>query len=92
MNQREQFEKWWKEFQAEYGYAPSYFQIWQAAQAAAVPEGWQVVPAVATQAMKAAGQAAIDRLANDGIERYWDDIYGEGYSAMLAAAPKPEDV
>lgn len=40
-----------------------------------------------TQEMKAAGQAVIDRLANDGIERYWQDVYAEGFKAMFDAAP-----
>lgn len=52
-----------------------------------VPEGYVIAPKEATQEMKAAGQAEINRLATDGIERYWQDVYGLGYKAMLAAAP-----
>lgn len=51
---------------------------------------YQLVPVEPTQEQKAEGQAVIDYLANDGIERYWHDIYGEGYKAMLSAAPDPE--
>lgn len=38
--------------------------------------------------MKAAGQAVIDHLANDGIERHWQDVYAEGFKAMYDAAPE----
>lgn len=48
---------------------------------------YKVVPVEPTQAMKAAGQKRIDELATDGIERYWQDIYGEGYKAMIDIAP-----
>ena len=49
--------------------------------------GFKLVPVEPTPEMKAAGQATIHRLANDGIRRHWQDVYGEGYEAMIAAAP-----
>ena len=52
--------------------------------------GFKLVPVEPTPEMKAAGQATIHRLANDGIRRHWQDVYGEGYKAMLAAAPTPK--
>lgn len=59
------------------------------AQMIAMPVGWKLVPIEPTPKMKAAGQAEINCLINDGINRYWQDIYGAGYKAMLSAAPQP---
>lgn len=54
-----------------------------------VPEGWKLAPIEPTPKMEAAGQAEINRLSNDGVDRYWQDIYGAGYKAMLSATPQP---
>lgn len=83
---REQFEKWceinghdpsWKYAEEVY---PIWQDAWQAAQAAAVPEGWQVVPKESTPEI-------CDALActgRFGLKKTWE--------LALAAAPKPEDV
>ena len=52
--------------------------------------GFMLAPVEPTPEMKAAGQTTIHHLANDGIRRHWQDVYGEGYKAMLAAAPTPK--
>ncbi len=55
-----------------------------------IPTGMVLAPEVPTEAMKAAGHETFSTLSNDGIERYWDDICGEMFKAMLAAAKKGE--
>ena len=50
--------------------------------------GWKLVPTEPTEAMKSAGQVVIERLANDGTARYWTDVYGFSYAAMLNAVPE----
>lgn len=51
--------------------------------APAVPEGWQLVPVEPTREMKDAG----DELLTDTVE-----CSHNVWNAMIAAAPKPEDV
>ena len=52
------------------------------AQAAAVPEGWKLVPVEPTKAMRRAGGDYFTK-----TEGHWSQVAGGAYRAMLAAAP-----
>lgn len=52
--------------------------------ATTVPEGWVLVPNLATREMV---QAACDQLGYPGGGRH---VYAKSYAAMLAAAPTPQ--
>ena len=57
---------------------------------APIPEGWQLVPKEPTKEMYEAASHLVTGTSGNKFE-YPDELY-EAYSAMLAAAPKPEDV
>ena len=54
--------------------------------AGTVPEGWKLVPAEATLAMRDGLRVGMQRCASDDG---WDWTARQGYAAMLAAAPSP---
>lgn len=86
---REQYKKVCKEWGIPIGSPKSIeYALWQAAQAAAVPEGWQVVPEEPTKEMIEASWdvAGIGVIGNQQVH------IAIAYRVMLAAAPKPEDV
>lgn len=67
---------------------------WQAAQAAAVPEGWQLVPKEPTEDMCCAGESSV---GGSNSKPWMGGVYTPEnveliYKDMLAAAPKKEDV
>lgn len=57
----------------------------EATQAVAVPEGWKLVPAEATQTMILAGAGKVSGRPQGKAARY---VMAEAYAAMLAAAPQ----
>ena len=73
------------------------FQAWCAAVSAPpVPEGYKPVPIEPTPEMKAAavrfanGDAVYKNVKAEAL-KIEEDIYGEVYEAMLAAAPSPQE-
>lgn len=76
--EREAFDVWYYEQQTEIGY-DVLWSAWQAAKAQAVPEGFVVVPKVATKQMVNAGYEAHDGFFTNGQVQ---DVY----QAMIEAA------
>lgn len=57
------------------------------AERAAVPDGWVLVPSEPTSMMVNAG---VDVISTDADQTY-QDLFREGYKAMLTAAPRPPE-
>jgi hypothetical protein len=59
-------------------------EAYKAGMAAAVPDGWKVVPVVPTKAMVVQGAGMID---DNGGNARWSDMR-EAWEAMLSASPE----